>query len=146
LAGDGFQSDASSDSEPEDDPNLVQQLPDKYVGKGNHKSQKSALKLVEIGPRLSLELIKVEKGLGAGDVLYHALVKKTPEEAAALKARKEGESALKQETNVERERKGAQEKREFKRNRLEERDNAAMDDNSSTNGEESSAAVENVDE
>jgi hypothetical protein len=37
------------------------------VGKGNHKSQKSALKLVEIGPRLSLELIKVEKGIGAMD-------------------------------------------------------------------------------
>jgi hypothetical protein len=43
--------------------------------------------------------------------------------------RKEGESALKQETNVERERKGAQEKREAKRKRLEEQDNADMDDN-----------------
>jgi ribosome biogenesis protein SSF1/2 len=51
LAGDGFQSDATSDSEPEDDPNLVLQFPDKYVGKGNHKSQKSTLKLFEIGPR-----------------------------------------------------------------------------------------------
>jgi hypothetical protein len=63
----------------------------------------------------SLELIKLEKGLGAGDVLHHALMKKTTEEAAALKARKEGESALKQETNVERERKDAQEKLEAKR-------------------------------
>jgi ribosome biogenesis protein SSF1/2 len=160
LAGDGFQSDAPSDSEPEDDPNQVMQLPDKYVGKGNHKSQKSALKLVEIGPRMSLELIKVEKGLGVGDILYHAHVKKTPEEAAALKKRKEGETALKgqrragQEANVERKRKAVQEKREAKKTRQEEREKSTMDslrsgqkvldDNSSASGEDSSADEESV--
>jgi hypothetical protein len=37
---------------------------------------------------------------------------------------------------VKRERIGAQEKREAKRNQLGERENAAVDDNSSTSGEE----------
>jgi hypothetical protein len=69
LACDGFHSDTPSDSEPEDDPNLVLQLSDKYVGKGNLKSEKSALNLVEISPRVSLELINVENGLGADDVV-----------------------------------------------------------------------------
>lgn len=133
LMGNAIQSDAASDSEPEDDPSHVVQLPDKYVGKGNTKSQKSALKLVEIGPRLSFELIKVEKGLGAGDVLYHAHVHKSPEEAAALKARKEKEANLKQqrraeqEANVERKRKAEEEKRQAKRKRKEEREQAAME-------------------
>ena len=133
LVGNAIQSDAPSDSEAEEDANNVVQLADKYVGKGNARSQKSALKLVEVGPRMSLELIKVEKGLGAGDVLYHAHVHKTPEEAAALKARKEKEANLKvqrrteQEANVERKRKAAEEKREAKRNRKEEREKAALD-------------------
>jgi len=133
LSGAIIQSDAPSDSEAEDDPNHIVQLPDHYVGKGNAKDRKSALKLVELGPRLSMELIKVEKGLGSGDVLYHALVQKSPQEAAALKARKEQERLEKeqrkaqQEANVERKRKALEEKRETKRKRKEEREQAIMD-------------------
>ncbi|GAX11962.1 ribosome biogenesis protein SSF1/2 [Fistulifera solaris] len=129
--GAGAISDGASDSEPEED--LVVQLPDKYVGKGNTKAQKSALKLVEIGPRLSMELVKVEKGLGAGDVLYHAHVQKSPEEAAALKARKEREAELKmqrkalQQANVERKRKAAEEKKEAKKQRKAEREKATLE-------------------
>jgi ribosome biogenesis protein SSF1/2 len=129
----GNQSDAPSDSEPEDDPAHVVQLPDRYVGKGNRKAGKSALKMVEIGPRLTLELLKVEKGLGAGDVLYHAHVKKSPEEAAALKAKKEKEVNLKhqrrveQEKNVERKRNIVDEKRESKRRKKEEREKSSME-------------------
>lgn len=32
---------------------------------------RSAIKLVELGPRLTLELFKVERGFHEGDVLYH---------------------------------------------------------------------------
>jgi ribosome biogenesis protein SSF1/2 len=130
LGGGGI-SDGASDSEPEED--LVVQLPDKYIGKGNAKAQKSALKLVEIGPRLSMELVKVEKGLGAGDVLYHAHVQKSPEEAAALKARKERETELKmqrkahQQANVERKRKAAEEKKEAKKQRKAGREKATLE-------------------
>jgi ribosome biogenesis protein SSF1/2 len=69
---------ALSDSEAEDETAHVV-LPGKYRGKGNNKSQKSALKLVELGPRLRLKLVKVERGMASGDVMYHAYVHKTPE-------------------------------------------------------------------
>ena len=132
--GDAILSDAPSDSEPEEDVTL--NLPDSYVGKGNHKSQKSALKLVEIGPRLTLELFKVEKGLGGAggaDVLYHAYNAKSPQEAAALKERKDREKELKQqrraqqEQNVERKRKLREEKRQAKKQRQAEREQRAME-------------------
>uniref|UniRef100_A0A7S3DYG7 Brix domain-containing protein n=1 Tax=Entomoneis paludosa TaxID=265537 RepID=A0A7S3DYG7_9STRA len=122
---------APSDSEAEDDPRHTIDLPDSYMGQ--RKSQKSALKLVEIGPRLTLSLVKVEKGLGHGDILYHAFVKKSPEEVATMKAKKEKEASLKQErkatqeANVERKRKAAEEKREAKRKRKEEREKSLLE-------------------
>jgi ribosome biogenesis protein SSF1/2 len=123
----------ASDSEPEDETSHVV-LSQRYAGRGNVKSQKSALKLVEMGPRLSLSLVKVERGLGGGDVMYHAHVTKTAEEVRELKAKKQKEADLKakrrneQERNVERKRKAAEEKREAKRQRREEREKTAMDD------------------
>ena len=123
----------ASDSEAEDDPSHVVQLAQKYTGKGNSKAQKSALKLIEMGPRLTLELIKVEKGLGGGDIMYHANVHKSPEEAKTLKERKEQERTLKkqrreeQERNVERKRKAMDEKREAKKRRKEEREKNSME-------------------
>ena len=123
---------APSDSEAEDDPRHTVELPDSYMGQ--RKSQKSALKLVELGPRLSLSLVKVEKGLGQGDVLFHAHVQKSPEEVAAIKAKKEKEAALKEErqtiqqNNVVRKRIALEEKREAKRKRKEERQEAIMEE------------------
>jgi ribosome biogenesis protein SSF1/2 len=74
--------DIMSDSEPEDDVEHQVTLPDTYVGVGNVAQQKSALKLMEIGPRLSLQLIKVEKGLSDTNkiVLYNLHVTKSKEE------------------------------------------------------------------
>jgi ribosome biogenesis protein SSF1/2 len=122
-----------SDSEAEEDPAHQVVLAQSYAGKGNVKSQKSALKLVELGPRLSLELIKVEKGLGGGDVMYHAHIHKTPEEAKAIKDAKDAEKGLKkqrkqeQEQNVERKRQALEEKRQAKRQRKELRQEQAME-------------------
>jgi ribosome biogenesis protein SSF1/2 len=75
---------AASDSEAEDESSRVI-LPDNFIGKGNIKSQQSSIKLSEIGPRLTLELFKVERGLCEGDVLYHKHENKTPEDAARIK-------------------------------------------------------------
>eukprot|EP01082_Thalassiosira_pseudonana_P001191 g791.t1 g791 contig10:740003-741417(-) len=107
---------AMSDSEAEDETAHVM-LPEKFRGKGNNKSQKSALKLVELGPRLRLKLVKVERGLASGDVMYHAYVHKTPEEVKELKQRKEQEASLKrqrredQEANVQRKQAAKDEKK-----------------------------------
>ena len=128
LTSNAVMSDAPSDSEPEDGEEQVVQLSDQYVGKGNGKNQKSALKLVELGPRMSWQLIKVEKGLDAANspCLYHAHVVKTPEAVAALQASKDRERQLKQqrratqEANVERKRVVTDEKREQKRQRRQE--------------------------
>jgi len=126
--------DAASDSEPEDGSNTVVQLAQNYVGKGNKSQGKSALKLVELGPRLCLELIKVEQGLASGNVMYHAHIKKTPGEAKAIVEKAEGKVRLKtqrrqeQDRNVERKRKAAEEKRDAKKQRKEDREDAAMDD------------------
>jgi len=45
----------------------------------------AAVKLTEIGPRMTLSLIKVEEGLCSGEVLYHQHVTKTEEEVLQLR-------------------------------------------------------------
>ena len=51
----------------------------------NLKSSTSAIRLYEIGPRMKLKLVKIEEGVCDGEVLYHDLIRKTPEELAALR-------------------------------------------------------------
>lgn len=43
-------------------------------------------RLKEAGPRLKLQLVKIEEGLGEGAVLHHEYISKTPEEQQNLKA------------------------------------------------------------
>ena len=40
------------------------------LGRVNKASTKSAVKLQEIGPRMALQLIKIEEGLCSGDVIF----------------------------------------------------------------------------
>lgn len=51
--------------------------------RGVRRGARSSVKLVEIGPRLRLSLVKVEAGVCDGEVLYHAHVVKSAAEAAA---------------------------------------------------------------
>lgn len=124
---------AMSDSEAEDEDNHVV-LPQKYSGKGNNKSQKSALKLVELGPRLRLKLSKVERGLASGDVMYHAYVKKDPEEVRKKREEVQQAAVLKrkrreqQEENVRKKKQAKEEKLENKKRRKEERARQAMEE------------------
>jgi ribosome biogenesis protein SSF1/2 len=123
----------ASDSEPEDS-NAVVELAQNYTGRGNKGQSKSALKLVELGPRFSMELVKVEQGLGDGNVMFHAFVHKTPEEAKEIQEKAEQTRRLKtqrreeQERNVERKRNATDEKREAKRKRKQEREEAALNE------------------
>lgn len=83
-------------------------LPQTVHGPGNKEASQSAIRLSELGPRLTLRLLKIEEGLCGGSVLYHAIVQKTPEEVAALEARRREAVRLKtlrrqqQEANVKR--------------------------------------------
>nr|CCA18824.1 SWI4 1 putative [Albugo laibachii Nc14] len=68
--------------------------------RGNQET-KSAIRLAEIGPRLTLKLTKVEREVCEGDILYHAFVSKTPEEQAQAKAKREGFCSLKRKRRQE---------------------------------------------
>lgn len=74
-----------SESEFEDDPNAHVTLSQKINTRGNIEMGKSAVRLSEIGPRLTLQLIKVEEGLLEGEVLYHELIIKTEEEKEEIR-------------------------------------------------------------
>lgn len=50
----------------------------------------------EIGPRLTIELIKVQNDLFTGEVLYHNAIVKTEEEIAELKKAREEKKRLKE--------------------------------------------------
>ncbi|MES1913095.1 MAG: hypothetical protein MHM6MM_005323 [Cercozoa sp. M6MM] len=94
----------TSDSEVEDDEENRLELPDKFgAAKGNRVKQTSAVRLKEVGPRVSLRLLKIEEGLGDGRVLYHSLVKKSTAEAAALERRKLQERELRAERRAKHE-------------------------------------------
>lgn len=97
----------ASDSEVDDEDAHVT-LPQNYAGRGNTRANQSAIRLSEIGPRITMELTKVVKGLCNGEVLFNAHVKKTPEEVAtqraalAEKERVKKERREEQQRNVER--------------------------------------------
>ncbi|XP_066064379.1 suppressor of SWI4 1 homolog isoform X2 [Chamaea fasciata] len=100
---------SESEAEPDGTQNVLE-LPQNVAGRGNEAAQQSAVRLTEIGPRLTLQLVKVEEGLGQGNVLYHGLAPKSEEELQELLARKErqlqvrAERRRRQEQNLERKR------------------------------------------
>ena len=77
---------SASESEMElDDPNSRVELPQALKSHGNTKNSQSAVRLTELGPRMTLELFKIEEGVGEGEVLFHNYIKKTEEEKQALR-------------------------------------------------------------
>ncbi|XP_039295442.1 protein Peter pan [Nilaparvata lugens] len=86
-----------SDSEAEDDPKSHVTLPQKLSSRGNMESSQSAIRLSELGPRMSLQLIKIESGLMEGDVMFHELVTKTEAEIKIINKRKEEKRKLKEQ-------------------------------------------------
>ncbi|KYN37074.1 Suppressor of SWI4 1 like protein [Trachymyrmex septentrionalis] len=85
-----------SESEAEDDESSHVTLSQKLSSRGNQANSKSAIKLFELGPRITLQLIKVENGLLDGEVLYHEFIHKTEEEKLAIKKRREEKKKLKE--------------------------------------------------
>ncbi|GAA6052541.1 hypothetical protein JCM3770_003233, partial [Rhodotorula araucariae] len=76
-----------SDSEQDEKRGKVRLAAD-YVGRGNRgrgvRGEKRAVRLVELGPRMELGLVKIEEGVGEGEVLFHEMVHKSNREAAEL--------------------------------------------------------------
>ncbi|KAF7359365.1 hypothetical protein MSAN_01279100 [Mycena sanguinolenta] len=64
----------------------VVDLADDYVGRGNKKGQRRAVRLDEVGPRLELRLVKITEGVPGkeGSVIYHEFVKKKQERGGEL--------------------------------------------------------------
>ena len=77
-----------SDSEAEDDPVSKVTLPQNLAGRGSKAGSKSAVRLMELGPRIRMELLKIEEGLVEGEVLYHKYIQKTEEEKKTIKLRR----------------------------------------------------------
>ncbi|KAL6443571.1 hypothetical protein ACFW04_001607 [Cataglyphis niger] len=85
-----------SESEAEDDETSHVTLSQKLSSRGNHANSKSAIRLYELGPRITLQLIKVENGLLDGEILFHEFIHKTEEEKLAIKKKREKKQKLKE--------------------------------------------------
>lgn len=85
-----------SDSEYEDDENNEIVLPQTLNSRGNTENNKSAIRLYEIGPRMTIELIKIQNDLFTGEVLYHNAIVKTEEEVAEMKKAREEKKRTKE--------------------------------------------------
>ena len=80
------------------------------------------MRLVELGPRMTMELIKIEEELHEGEVLYHKLVEKTEGEKKAIRAAREKRKREKERRRKEQEKnvkKKADDKEEHKKKSIE---------------------------
>ncbi|XP_041734996.1 protein Peter pan [Coregonus clupeaformis] len=100
---------SESEAEQDGDHNITE-LPQIYSGRGNMESQQSAVRLTEIGPRITMQLVKIEEGMGEGNILYHAVIAKTEEELQEILIRKEAQMKEKQERKKKQEQDVAQKK------------------------------------
>ena len=62
-------------------------LPQGVAGRGAVGGEQSSVRLVELGPRMKLQLVKIEEGLLEGEVLHHSFLEKTEEEKKEIKER-----------------------------------------------------------
>jgi len=69
-----------SESEAEEDETSHVSAPSGVSVRGVVSGATSSVRLVELGPRLSLRLVKIEEGLLDGEILHHEFVEKTEEE------------------------------------------------------------------
>ncbi|KAG9288195.1 hypothetical protein G9A89_020501 [Geosiphon pyriformis] len=97
----------ASESEAENGIDSKVTLPQDFVGRNNKKLDQRAIKLTELGPKLELQLIKVQSGLCDGEVLFHEFVHKTPEQTKEMQHERERRKQMllsrrqQQEANVE---------------------------------------------
>lgn len=123
----------SSDSEADDLPESRVELPQDYIGRGNLRSHKSAVRLQELGPRIRLKLVKIEDGFHDGEILYHRYVQKTEAEKLAII------EGRKRKLEAKEERKRVQEEHVQKKKRKNPK-NISVDEEGASGGELSGEA------
>jgi ribosome biogenesis protein SSF1/2 len=131
----------AAESDLEEGPESHVEVPNKVPKVGVQKTQ-SAVRLQELGPRMELQLIKIEAGLCDGTVLFHEYVHKTPEEIALLQQRKEAQKALKEARRREQERR-VQEKKALEEIRKTKK-KASLDDTNEATMQQQQSNDENV--
>jgi ribosome biogenesis protein SSF1/2 len=89
-----------SDSEGESDPDMVFPVT-QTDRKGVTGENKRSIKLIEVGPRMSLSLVKIQQGVDDGEVLYHAYIERTKEEAEKLRKEHEARAQAKARRRAE---------------------------------------------
>lgn len=130
-----------SESDVEDGPESTVTLPQDYPGRNNRRNEQRAVRLHELGPRMTLELTKVENGMCGGEVLYHRYITKTQKEVKETERKRQKtmeEKAARreqQEQNVEK-KKAEKESRKKKHDKNENEDDAEEDDDDDKEEEE----------
>lgn len=99
---------AASESDGEEASETHVELPENFPGHAHsaaaQKSAQSAVRLQELGPRITMKLHKIQDGFAEGEVIFHAHVRKTEDEVEQLKKRKELEKAEKKKRQEEQDR------------------------------------------
>jgi len=101
----------AEDENPENQVTISQEM---TVTGSKHQS---SIRLVELGPRLSLELLKIEEGVMDGEVIYHKYIQKTYEEVQEMKKRKEKLKKEKQNRKKEQEQNVKRKEEEKRKNK-----------------------------
>ncbi|XP_058463620.1 protein Peter pan [Malaya genurostris] len=91
-----------SDSEFDDEETHVV-LP-QNLRRGNLMDNKSSLRLHEIGPRITMRLMKIEEDLLTGEVLYHDYIEKNAVEIEELRKKRAAKQRLKEQRRKRQER------------------------------------------
>ncbi|AJV07151.1 Ssf2p [Saccharomyces cerevisiae YJM1418] len=102
--------------------------------------RKKAIKLTELGPRLTLKLVKIEEGICSGKVLHHEFVQKSSEEIKALEKRHAAKMRLKEQRRKEQEENIAKKKavKDAKKQRKLERRKARAEEQGEGQGKDGS--------
>ncbi|CCC70762.1 hypothetical protein NCAS_0F02780 [Naumovozyma castellii] len=93
--------DMDKDEEDDDESNITKKAT--IIDEPVVAPRKKAIKLTELGPRLTLKLVKIEEGICSGKVLHHEFVNKSSDEIRALEKRHAAKMRLKEQRKKEQE-------------------------------------------
>ncbi|KAJ2558847.1 rRNA-binding ribosome biosynthesis protein [Coemansia sp. RSA 1933] len=133
----------ASESDMEDGPDSEVTLAQDYIGRGNRRNEQRAVRLLELGPRMELKLMKVEGGLCQGEVLFHSYLHKSKAElekqskVRQIKLTQQARRRQEQESNVKRKKKEAKKGKAANNNS----DDDSDDDEEADSDDDGSAAI-----